>query len=217
MNITKILSSFNFVTVIAFFITLSFIIYEVYLFKKETLKKAKPQIPEFKGNTINLQAVSTKVISSDKVNVRVEKPSVLPIIIGFVFLIIFAFVSMIGIFVQKNKTSENTKIQPTPIIDFVSSKGVKIFTPDWKEISNDILGTLTPDTLIIIGVETIDKIDIDKARIRVNNDKWLTEATTVDFNKEKRVYYKEYVISTSDAELRIEAQLHSRSDGWLGD
>ena len=56
MNITKILSSFNFVTVIAFFITLSFIIYEVYLFKKETLKKAKPQIPEFKGNTINLQA-----------------------------------------------------------------------------------------------------------------------------------------------------------------
>jgi len=124
---------------------------------------------------------------------------------------------MIGIFVQKNKTSENTKIQPTPIIDFVSSKGVKIFTPDWKEISNDILGTLTPDTLIIIGVETIDKIDIDKARIRVNNDKWLTEATTVDFNKEKRVYYKEYVISTSDAELRIEAQLHSRSDGWLGD
>jgi len=217
MNITKILSSFNFVTVIAFFITLSFIIYEVYLFKKETLKKAKPQIPEFKGNTINLQAVSTKVISSDKVNVRVEKPSVLPIIIGFVFLIIFAFVSMIGIFVQKNKTSENTKIQPTPIIDFVSSKGVKIFTPDWKEISNDILGTLTPDTLIIIGVETIDKIDIDKARIRVNNDKWLAEATTVDFNKEKRVYYKEYVISTSDAELRIEAQLHSRSDGWLGD
>jgi len=87
---------------------------------------------------------------------------------------------MIGIFVQKNKTSENTKIQPTPIIDFVSSKGVKIFTPDWKEISNDILGTLTPDTLIIIGVETIDKIDIDKARIRVNNDKWLTEATTVE-------------------------------------
>lgn len=217
MDIMKILSSFNFVTVIAFFITLSFIIYEVYLFKKETLKKAKPQIPEFKGNIINKQAVSTKIISSDKVNVRVEKPSILPIIIGFVFLIIFAFVSMIGIFVQKNKTSENTKIQPTPIIDFVSSKGVKIFSPDWEEISNDILGTLTPDTLIIIGIDTIDKVDIDKARIRVNNDKWLTEAITVDFNNEKRVYYKEYVVGTGDAELRIEAQLHSKSDGWLGD
>lgn len=217
MDIMKILSSFNFVTVIAFFITLSFIIYEVYLFKKETLKKAKPQIPEFKGNTIDTPAISTKVISSNKVNVRVEKPSILPIIIGFVFLIIFAFVSMIGIFVQKNKISESTKVQPTPIIDFVSSKGVKIFSPDWEEISNDILGILTPDTLIIIGIETIDKIDIDKARIRVNNDKWLTEAITVDFNKEKRVYYKEYVIGTSDAELRIEAQLHSKSDGWLGE
>lgn len=213
----KILSSFNFVTIIAFFITLSFIIYEVYLFKKETINKAKPQIPEFKGNAIDTPAVSTKVISSNKVSTSIEKPSILPIIIGFILLIIFALVSMIGIFVSKNNTSESTKVQPTPIIDFVSSKGVKIFNPDWEEISNDILGTLIPDTSIIIGIETIDKADIDKARIRVNNDKWLAEAITVDFNKEKRVYYKEYVIGTSDAELRIEAQLHSRSEGWLGD
>jgi hypothetical protein len=39
----------------------------------------------------------------------------------------------------------------------------------------------------------------------------------MQYNAEKKMYYKEYVVATGESRLKIDAQLHSATDGWLGD
>ncbi len=55
------------------------------------------------------------------------------------------------------------------------------------------------------------------ARIKINQGEWDDQSITTNFNKEKNVFYRKYQLATNEAFLKIEAQLHSTVDGWLGD
>jgi hypothetical protein len=70
---------------------------------------------------------------------------------------------------------------------------------------------------VFIGVKNISGIDIDKARIRINADKWNLEDETSKLEIKTGLFYKEYQIATNETKLKIEAQLHSQTEGWLGD
>ncbi|PIS16075.1 hypothetical protein COT62_00345, partial [Candidatus Roizmanbacteria bacterium CG09_land_8_20_14_0_10_41_9] len=86
-----------------------------------------------------------------------------------------------------------------------------------RELTDLEVSKLKGGDRILIGIETIKNVDVDRARIRVNETEWKLNHITLNFDSQKSIYYKEYSISSGAASLKIEAQLHSLKDGWLGD
>jgi len=92
-----------------------------------------------------------------------------------------------------------------------------MYNEKWQELSEEEIKTIRPGTKIIIGIEKINDQNIDMARIKINQGAWDEKSITSHFNQEKNVFYREYQVATNDAFLKIEAQLHSRTEGWLGE
>lgn len=218
MDIVSVLVSFNKISIVAFFITLGFIIYELYLFRKETIREKRPDIPKFEEGTSVSLIQSPTLVAKTQEMASVKRPNSVSLYVGVLFLVIFGLISLFGYLNSKRTVSNEFTISPTPVITFVSSKGIRIFEPEiWKELTNVEVSKLKEGDRILIGIETIKKMDVDRARIRVNETEWKLNHITLNFDSQKNVYYREYTISSGVASLKIEAQLHSLKDGWLGD
>jgi hypothetical protein len=215
MDIVSLLSSLNKISLIAFLITAGFIIFQFYLFKKEiSVDKTKPNIPDFKEEMSPLNY--TQVVINQKKE-PIKKHSETPLVMGVIVLIFFGLILLFSFLnFQSTNITKSTTV-PTPIINFVASKGIRIYNQNWIELMEVELAKLQSGQTIYIAIENIKEADIDKARVRVNKKQWTADDITLKFNKEKDVFYQEYQISTVSAFLKIEAQLHSKSDGWLGD
>jgi hypothetical protein len=114
----------------------------------------------------------------------------------------------------KKKKIASTSI---PIVREIQSAGIRIFDTNWREIDNKGNVKTKPSDMIYVGIQTIVEADIDRARIKINEKEWQIADITTLFNQQHKVYYKEYVVATGTAQLKIEAELHSASDGWLGE
>ena len=214
MDVIYFLTSVNKLSLLAFFFTLGLLIYEVILFKKEAQQRTKPKIPNFQEN-INPQLNKAQTINTEK-STKITRPNNLILIISIILVILFGIAAYIG-FSQTNKGTTNSTLTPTPIIDFITSKGIKIFDKDFNTISEDLLGDVKSGEEIIIGVETISTADIDRARIRVNKQEWKNEDITLNYSDKLKVYYIKYTVASDESKLKVEAQLHSSGEGWLGD
>lgn len=218
MDIVTVLVSFNKISIVAFFITLGFIIYELYLFRKETIREKRPDIPKFEEGVSVSSIQSPTLIAKTQEMAPVKRSNSVPLYVGALFLMIFGLISLFGYLNSKRTVSSEFSISPTPIIAFVSSKGIRIFEPEtWKELTDVEVSKIKGGDRILIGIETIKNMDIDRARIRVNETEWKLNHITLNFDSQKNVYYREYTISSEAASLKIEAQLHSLKEGWLGD
>ncbi|MFA5136306.1 MAG: hypothetical protein WC489_02840 [Patescibacteria group bacterium] len=220
--IIDFLRSVNPISVIAFFCILGFLIYELILLRKEHLKKQKPNLPQFKANTtINpgqLQQEAASIVPPRKT--MTEKQSKSPFILVAVLVCMVLLILAITVYIiYMNKPDKENQVSKSNIvIQEVSSKGLKIFTLDWAEITDSQESVLIkPGVPFYVAIETIDEADIDRARIRINENDWNIKHISDRFNKEKRVYYMEYTVATGESILKIDAQLHSETDGWLGD
>jgi len=138
------------------------------------------------------------------------------ILILLVLLLIFGILSFFG-FANYNKKELKTVISPTPVIDFITSKGIKIFNENFQPIADKDIDQIKPGEDIVIGVETINNTDINRARIRVNTTSWQNKDITTDFYPKDKIYYIKYKVASDESRLKIEAQLHSVADGWLSD
>ncbi len=211
--------SINKIALLAFFAVFCFLIYEVKKITDDIRKKQKPVVPVF-NNTAQIQspvAAHSTPLPPLKPVVKNEKD-------GSPFLmIIIAVMALIGvsvlIFVSYTVNKQKQKVAATsvPIIREVSSAGLKVYDNKWGEIGSDKKNSAKPGEKIYIGIQTIVEADIDRARIRVNTKDWQIADITTLFNPQLKVYYKEYLVATGTAQLKIDAQLHSASDGWLGD
>ena len=210
--------SINKIAIVAFCAVFGFLIYEVKKMIDDQKKKEKPVVPQF-DDKIQIKplvvANSTPLPSSAslKKSERGGNPLLL-IIIGIVSLgcVVGLIVIYYNINVKKLKVASSV-----PIIREITSAGLKVYDSNWKEIANDTSEKAKPGEKLYIGIQTIVEADIDRARIRVNTLDWRISDITTLFNTQRKVYYKEYTIATGTAQLKIEAQLHSGSDGWLGD
>lgn len=192
---------------------LCFLGYEFYLFKKEKEKRTKPIIPSFSGN-INPGTLPNLVVAKTAKKTGINVFWVVSTILLFVF---FGVASVVGIFYKNaQKTNQQTSYSQQPVIKKATSTGIQIYNKEWKELKGSDLEELESGNSVYIAIKTINNVDIDKARIRVNEDSWLSEHVTKNFNKQYNVFYKEHQIGNDGGELKIEAQLHSGSDGWLG-
>lgn len=197
--------SINKIALIAFFAVLGFLIYETKKMIDEKKKKEKPIVPQF----------------NDKVQVHpVEKSEragspLLMVIIGVISL-----VGVVAVIVISYNTSlQKQKIASTavPIVREITSAGLKVYDANWVDIETKKNGKAKPGEKLYIGIQTIVEADIDRARIKINATDWQIADITTLFNPQLKVYYREYTVATGSAQLKIDAQLHSASDGWLGD
>jgi len=211
MDIVQLLGSINKLSLLAFLIVLLFMVYELYLIGKEKQKKQKPTIPQFNPNLKVEGAAAENLHKGDQDETHASSNrNQLVFIVLFIILIFLGVITFSGIF---QSSSEEAK--SAVVVNEINSKGVKLFDKDWQEV--DSRKSLQPGENVFIGVETIDNVGIDRARIRVNDNQWRLEDITTQFNNQKKIWYKEYKVATGEEKLKIDAQLHSRQDGWLGD
>lgn len=212
------LISINKISLIAFLITFGFLIYEIILLKKESNIKKKLNLPKFSENFNNNLKINEKNIKKKR-EITINKPNNI-IIFLIIISFLFGIITLISFFETREKKEVNTtrlSLTPTPIIEFVNSKGIRIFDENFNPILEENLNKIKKGDRILIGVETVPEAEIDRARIRVNKENWEDNDITLNFSKKFNVFYKEYQIATETNRLKIEAQLHSKEDGWLGE
>lgn len=215
MDPVTFLISLNKISLVAFLITFSFLGYEIYVFTKTNRKKIKPNVPKFQ-ETVTINPIQGETLNNNE-DQPVKRSSNLIIILLIILLIVFGGVTVFG-FTNLTKTKLKSQT-PTPSIteNIINSKGIKILNTDFDPIPDYEVSEATPGGKVIIGVETITDTDIDRARIKINKQEWDMDDITTKFNKKSNVFYIEYIIATGEPNLKIEAQLHSKTDGWLGD
>ncbi len=217
MDIVDLLVSLNKISLVALIVIIGFLSYQIYLLKKETdSKKKKLVVPDFKESNNATFTQPTKVVLQEKKKLY-TRSLIWPIIIGIILFFIFGLIFIFGLLQQKfQDTRKNQNISPTPIINFVASRGIKIYNQNWEALSDGMLKKLAPNHHIIVGIEIVKGADIDMARIRFNKNKWDKDDITFKFNQKENVFFNEFIISTGEAFLKVEAELHSKTDGWLG-
>ena len=211
--------SINKIALLAFFAVLGFLIYEVKKMLNEKKKKAKPVVPQFndKMQTQPLAvATSTPLPSSLSVQKNKQGGSSLPIIIiGIVSII--GIVVLVTVLYNTNLQKQKVASTSVPIVREIQSTGLKVYDINWIEIESKKNTRANFGEKLYIGIQTIVEADIDRARIKINSRDWQISDITTLFNPKLKVYYREYIVATGTAQLKIDAQLHSASDGWLGD
>lgn len=207
------LKSVNKISLLAFIVVFGFLLYEINLLKTEAKRRQKPLVPKFDPNQkIQPQAgqiIQEKQVSSTSIN------KILIIALSLM-LLIFGGVTIFSV-ASTNKTKAAQGGEAKVVVQTVNSKGIKIFDKQWNVATDDKIKLLKPLDGIIIGLETIPGVDIDKARIKINEPSWKIDHITTKFNTQYKVYYIEYQIAANVYKLKIDAQLHSVEDGWLGD
>lgn len=214
------IQSINKIAIITFFMTSILVIFEIYLLIKEKKTQEKPLIPEFKTDKKYKKYEKIKpvlVIKKEEEKRVYQKPNLKLTVIFIIFMFFSGIIFLLGKLTFNQPSKNQLKINPTPMVKTVSSPGIKIYNENWEEISEEKLSSLKPGDKIFIGIKTIIGVDIDKARIKINSDKWMPEDEVANFNQKLNLFYKEYQIATDESQLKIEAQLHSQKEGWLGE
>lgn len=218
MDIFIFIKSINKIAIVAFAITFFFICYEIYLLIKEKKTKRKPIIPEFKVDQKYGRVKIATLVTKKEEKEFYQKSNPRLIIFLIILMFLFGGVFLLGIVVKEENVNPNlSNVSPAPLVKIVSSPGIKIYNEKWEEVPDEKLTFLKDGDKIFIGIKNIFGVDTDKARIRINADKWVEKNETGDLNQKFNLFYKEYQIATNETKLKIEAQLHSRKEGWLGE
>ncbi len=206
--------SINKIALLSFIAVFGFLIFEIKKMMNEKKKIEKPIIPQFNDVVKNNSTPLPPPPPPPQKKSEGGSP-ILMIVLGIIALLV-----VVGIMIITYNTNIRKKQLATttvPIIREISSAGLKVYDKDWSEIENNKKDKAKPGEKLYIGIQTIVEADIDRARIKVNERDWQVAHITTLFNPQLKVYYKEYIVATGTAQLKIEAQLHSASDGWLGE
>lgn len=127
MDIVGLLSSLNKIALIAFLITLGFLIYELILLRKVGKAKAKPEVPQFQEGS--------ELILSDKRLIEGEgqnqiKKNKLALVVLTALLIFFGLITWIGYVSLKSSRAKNNQLVPSPTIYRVIAKIITSPTPE---------------------------------------------------------------------------------------
>lgn len=210
MEFSFILSSLNKISLFAFIVTFCILVYEVFLLLKAKNKKSVPNIPAFNENKEIQRPNYTELHLDDEAKTIMKSNNSL-IIILIIFLVVFGLVTIVG----AKSLVNNTKSKPIPV-EIISSKGIIIYDKNWRELNDELLKKLKENDKIIIGIDKTKDSDINMARIKINRSNWVSTDVTLNYNENNNIFYTNYQIASNESALKIDAQLHSKAKGWLG-
>lgn len=210
----SLLGYINKFSLFAFVVTGLVLGYQIYQLKKDAGKKNDhPEIPDFSEKHTIPSLNYTKLDTSPTPVVK-QAPNM-----NLFFLIGATVVVMLILFVAlalRNNSSSN-QTTDTPLIKFVASKGIKIYDEKWTELNDQAIAKLTEGGVVLVAIDKTTDPNIDRARIRINKSSWTEEDEKLEFDATKNMYYRNHTMATEAAFLKVEAQLHSKTDGWLGE
>lgn len=223
VSVVDFFVSINKIALFAFVVVLGFLIFEIKKTIDDKKKEEKPTVPQFvdavQPGPVAAAPNSTPLPTAPKPIKKSNHNNS----VGTIIMIIIGVVSLIGLIVVMvltyNTKAARTRISstPVPIIREISSAGLKVYDANWVEIESKKKDKAKPGEMLYVAIQTIVEADIDRARIKINERDWQIGHITTLYNPKLKVYYKEYTVATGTAQLKIDAQLHSASDGWLGD
>lgn len=212
MEVITLFESLNKLSLLAFMAVLGVLGFEIYSFKKANKKNANPSVPSFTGST-KIPINNPTLLKENQEHI--EKKSMKIFILLGALLVIFGVLTIFS-FNRVSTISDTGSGSNAPAVTYAASSGIKFFDIGFKPLTDADVQKMK-DVDLIIGIESVKNADIDRARIRINSSKWTLSDATSQFNKDFNVYYIQYHIASSQAQLMIEAQLHSKEDGWLGE
>lgn len=221
MNIITLIQSVNKLAFVVFLATLLLIAYEIYVMIKNKKKNEKPKLPDFQQNKhTTIKVATVKTAHNSTISFPIFKIivviSIMTIIVGLLVLL-YQSSDLSYMFSSITKIQNGTSsIIPTQSqINYTEDDAIVLFSNDWKIIARNDNLPATSDP-ILIGVKKISNLDIIKSRIKINKENWDISDETSEYNEKYNVYYTSYSIATDESKLEIEAQLYSKTDGWLG-
>ncbi len=125
MDLLAFLSSINIIAFIAFLVILGFLIYEIFLLKKENKGEKKPVIPQFQQNLQVSVPINQPINGNEVVNISSSKRTNLIIIFLVILLLIFGAVTLVGFFAG----SMQKKVAQIPVVPTVRPTATNIPTP----------------------------------------------------------------------------------------
>lgn len=213
MDVLELLSSVNKIGLLAFLVTFGFLAYEIYQLRKNKKDAVQPTVPVFKEGqymTPTQSPISApKMVKPPPTNKNIAIILIAMAIIGVFSVILF------GLMRNTPSSSSSTSSGVIPTGSMINSKGILLFDGDFNPLVPTDFQKIKPGEIIYIGVESPQPSDVDLARIRVNSAEWNDSHVTNQFDKNYNVFYIKYEVATSEAQLRIDAQLHSPQDGWF--
>ncbi|MCX6732535.1 MAG: hypothetical protein NTV98_03260 [Candidatus Roizmanbacteria bacterium] len=209
-------TSINKVALLAFFVVLAFLVFEIKKMLDEKRKREKPVVPQFNDKMQQKLAAVNSTPLPAIIPLKKNDKTVNPLL-----MIGIGIISLVGVVVimvaSYNTSVKKQRTASIPIVRQIQSAGLKVYDTNWLEIEKKKNEKAKPGEKLYIGLQTIVESDIDRARIKVNANDWQISDITTLFNPKLKVYYREYIVATGTAQLKIDAQLHSASDGWLSD
>ena len=130
MDIVGLLSSLNKIALVAFLITLGFLIYEIILLRRAGRAGAKPQVPQFQGG--GQFVPSSAPVNIDREGQKAAKKNKLVLLVLVILLIFFGAMTIVGYIRLKSSKPVSTKVKasaPTQIPTRIPSPTVEIPTP----------------------------------------------------------------------------------------
>jgi len=214
------ITSINKIALLAFMAVFGFLVFEVRKMFDDKKKNEKPVVPRFDDTIIvppqNSVVNNTPLKPLIPVK-KAEKGITVFLMIGIGIIALIGFAVLLVISTITNLKKQKVAATSVPIVREITSAGLKMFNKNWLDISEKKDSKALPGDKLYIGIQTIEEADIDRARIKINSSTWQISDITTLFNPVLKVYYREYTVATGTAQLTIDAQLHSASDGWLGD
>lgn len=214
MDVFGLLGYINKFSLIAFIVTLGVLVYQVYQLKKDSKSHNEtPVIPDFNENakvpSLNYSPINTKVETEKSTGLNINLVVLIVITVGIILFLFFS------IFMKTNNKTE-VQTPDEPLIKLAASKGIKIHNSKWLELDEAKIAALKSGDEVIVSIDKTTDANIDRARIRFNKTAWTPEDEDVAFDKNKNIFYKQFTIASDTAYLKVEAQLHHKTDGWLG-
>ncbi|OGK25043.1 hypothetical protein A3A46_04205 [Candidatus Roizmanbacteria bacterium RIFCSPLOWO2_01_FULL_37_13] len=127
MDIVGLLSSLNKIALVAFLITLGFLIYELILLTKIGKSKTKPQVPKFQEGSYLLDL--NKHLVESEIQKKIKKNKFALIILTGL-LIFFGFITWIGYASLRSSRAKKNQLAPSPTIYRVIAKNNPSPTPE---------------------------------------------------------------------------------------
>ncbi len=216
MDILSILGYVNKFSLVAFVITVLILGFQIYQFKTDSKKNTKaPEVPDFNDKasvpTLNYTRLNL-VAEPKKTFTKSSFDQSLVVLIALTILVVIVLV--LSLIIRKNTSI--SQVPPSPQVQLVSSSGIKVYGPTGQEMTQSEESSLQPGDNITIGIVKTNDPNIDMARIKLNEASWSAADITTAFDNSKNIYYKEFTIASDESSLRIDAELHSKKDGWLG-